>query len=121
MCRASHSFHHRLMVASLAAALVTGQTESRLAIGNASLYCREIGQGQPVIVLHGGPDFDSAYLLPDLDRLADKFRLIYYDQRGRGKSAEGVQPDDVTLASEIDDADRVRQHFQLESTALLGH
>ena len=74
-----------------------------------------------MIVLHGGPDFDQAYLLPDLDRLADRFRLIYYDQRGRGKSAEGVRPDDVTLASDVDDVDRVRQHFQLESSALLGH
>lgn len=74
-----------------------------------------------MIVLHGGPDFDHAYLLPDLDRLADAFRLIYYDQRGRGRSAEGVQPDDVTLASDVDDVDQVRQHYQLESPALLGH
>jgi proline iminopeptidase len=118
---ASHSFHHRLIIAGFAAALLTGQTESRIPIGKTSLYCREIGRGQPIIVLHGGPDFDSAYLLPDLDRLADKFHLIYYDQRGRGKSAEGVQPDDVTLASDIEDVDRVRQHFHLESTSLLGH
>ena len=95
--------------------------ESRIPIGNASLFARDIGRGQPMIVLHGGPDFDQAYLLPDLDRLADRFRLIYYDQRGRGRSAEGVQPDDVTLTSDVDDIDRVRQHFQLESSALLGH
>ena len=37
-----------------------------------------------MIVLHGGPDFDISYLLPELDRLSDKFHLIYYDQRGRG-------------------------------------
>ena len=95
--------------------------ESRIPVGKASLYARDIGRGQPMIVLHGGPDFDHAYLLPDLDRLADAFRLIYYDQRGRGRSAEGVQPDDVTLASDVDDVDKVRQHFQLESSALLGH
>jgi proline iminopeptidase len=127
----------RLIVASLAAALATAlptdsvnafQTEwsavpreSRVPVGKASLYAREIGRGQPLIVLHGGPDFDSAYLLPDLDRLADAFRLIYYDQRGRGRSAQGVQPDEVTLASDVDDVDTVRQHFQLESPALLGH
>ena len=95
--------------------------ESRIPAGKASLYSRDIGRGQPLIVLHGGPDFDHSYLLPDLDRLADSFRLIYYDQRGRGMSAEGVQPDDVTLASDLEDIDRVRQHFQLESSALLGH
>jgi proline iminopeptidase len=98
-----------------------GARESRIPIGTVSLYAREIGRGRPLIVLHGGPDFDHTYLLPDFDRLADAFRLIYYDQRGRGKSAEGVRAEDVTMTSEVDDLDKVRQHFQLASTAILGH
>src|SRR5262245_23328961 len=73
--------------------------ETRVPVGNASLYARTIGKGQPTIVLHGGPDFDHAYLLPDLDRLQDVLQLVYYDQRGRGLSAAGFQPQDVTLAS----------------------
>ncbi|HTT60807.1 MAG TPA: alpha/beta fold hydrolase [Bryobacteraceae bacterium] len=127
----------RLIAASLATALVTALTsdpatalqikrtaaprESRIPVGKATLYSREIGQGQPIIVLHGGPDFDHGYLLPDLDRLADAFRLIYYDQRGRGRSADRVLPEDVTLTSDLEDLDKVRQHFHLRSTALLGH
>src|SRR6476620_9118033 len=114
----------RLIVASLAAALVTAlpsPRESRVPIGKASLYSREIGRVQAIIVLHGGPDFDHGYLLPDLDRLADAFRLIYYDQRGRGRSADQVLPEEVTIASEMDDLDMVRQHFGLTSPALLGH
>ena len=95
--------------------------ETRILVGGASLYARAIGQGRPVIVLHGGPDFDHRYFLPDLDRLADAFRLIYYDQRGRGRSADNVRPEDVTLTSELDDLDKVRQHFRLEAPALLGH
>ena len=39
--------------------------------GNAALYSRDIGDGLPVVVLHGGPDFDHSYLRPDLDRLSD--------------------------------------------------
>ena len=96
-------------------------TESRLQIGDSSLYVREIGKGRPVIVLHGGPDFDHSYFLPDMDRLKDKFRLIYYDQRGRGKSADNVRPEDVTLVSDLNDIDKVRQHFKLNSVVLLGH
>jgi proline iminopeptidase len=89
---------------------------------NASrLYIRDIGRGPAVIVLHGGPDFDHTYLLPELNRLSDSFHLIYYDQRGRGRSAQGVQPEDVTLESEIADLDAVRQHFGLDSAVLLGH
>jgi proline iminopeptidase len=99
----------------------TAPRETRIQIGNASLYAREIGRGQPIVVLHGGPDFDTGYLLPELDRLADAFRLLYYDQRGRGRSADGVRPEDVSLGSDVEDVDAVRQHFQLESTAVLGH
>ena len=95
--------------------------ESRIQIVNSSLYVRVIGKGQPVIVLHGGPDFDHSYFLPDLDRLKDTFRLIYYDQRGRGKSAENVRPEDVSLVSDLDDIDRVRKHVRLNSVVLLGH
>lgn len=96
-------------------------SESQLKVGNTALYVRVIGKGQPVIVLHGGPDFDHSYFLPDLDKLKDSFRLIYYDQRGRGRSANGVKPEDVTLASDLDDLERVRQHFRLNSVVLLGH
>jgi proline iminopeptidase len=95
--------------------------EIRIPIGDASLHARAIGRGAPVIVLHGGPDFDHAYLLPELDRLKDMFRLIYYDQRGRGRSAEHVRPEDVTLSSELDDLDEVRRHFGLDAPVLLGH
>jgi proline iminopeptidase len=85
------------------------------------LFCRDVGEGPPIVVVHGGPDFDHAYLLPELDRLADSFRLIYYDQRGRGRSAEGVRAEDVSIRSEVDDLDQVRRRFGLESVAVLGH
>ena len=51
--------------------------EDLIRIGQAQLYVREIGAGRPIIVIHGGPDFDHCYLLPEMDRLADAFRLIY--------------------------------------------
>ena len=85
------------------------------------LFCRDVGEGPPIVVLHGGPDFDHTYLRPELDRLADGYRLVYYDQRGRGRSASGVRPEDVDLGSEVDDVDRVRRFFGLESVAVLGH
>ena len=113
---------------SLATPMIIGQEpigliarEGRVPAGRASLYARDIGQGPPAIVLHGGPDFDTAYLLPNLDRLADIYRLVYYDQRGRGKSADGVQPDDVSLTTDLEDIERVRQHFGLGAPTLLGH
>ena len=51
--------------------------ETRTPVDGASLYVRTIGQGAPVIVLHGGPGFDHRYLLPELDQRRDGFRLVY--------------------------------------------
>ena len=95
--------------------------EHFIPVGNVQLYSREIGRGQPIVVLHGGPDFDQSYFLPDMDQYSDSFRLIYYDQRGRGKSATGVQPEDVSIESDVADLDRVREYFRLGQAALLGH
>jgi proline iminopeptidase len=96
--------------------------ESRIPVGGGgALYAREIGKGPPILILHGGPDFDESYMLPEMDRLSNSYHLIYYDQRGRGKSADHVQPEDVTLASDVADMDKVRQYFHLNSMTLLGH
>jgi pimeloyl-ACP methyl ester carboxylesterase len=64
-------------------------------------------------VLHGGPDFDHGYLVPELDELAESSRLVYYDQRGRGRSAGGIRPEDVTIDTAIDDLDQLRRQLQL--------
>lgn len=92
-----------------------------LPIGPARLFYRDIGEGRPIVVLHGGPDLDHNYLLPEMDGLADGSRLIFYDQRGRGRSAAGVKPEDVTITSEVEDLDELRRRLQLESFAVLGH
>jgi len=90
-------------------------------VENAELFYREVGHGRPIILIHGGPDFDHTYLLPDMDRLSDSYRLIYYDQRGRGKSGGEIQPDDVSIKTEIEDLEGLRKYLQLDSVAVLGH
>jgi proline iminopeptidase len=92
-----------------------------VAVPGAELYVREVGSGIPLIVVHGGPDFNHAYLLPEMDRLAADARVIYYDQRGRGRSSRGVVPEDVGIDSEIEDLDHVGRHAGGTSIALLGH
>lgn len=74
-----------------------------------------------MVVLHGGPDFDHNYLLPEIDLLGSELRLVLYDQRGRGRSAQGVQPGDVNLESEIKDVEAVRSQFGFDRIAILGH
>ncbi|RZM20547.1 MAG: alpha/beta hydrolase [Pedobacter sp.] len=41
---------------------------------------------QTVVVLHGGPGAPHQYLRPEFDALSQTAKVIYYDQRGCGKS-----------------------------------
>jgi proline iminopeptidase len=82
---------------------------------------RSIGAGPPLVVLHGGPDFDHEYLLPEFDHLVGDHRVVLYDQRGRGRSFHGEGPDDITLDGEMADLDAVRAWTGAPAVALLGH
>lgn len=95
--------------------------ESHVRVEGGELFVREVGRGPPIVVVHGGPDFDHTYLLPDLDRLADRYRLVYYDQRCRGKSRGELQLEDIHIDRYVADLDAVREHMRLEKTAVLGH
>jgi proline iminopeptidase len=73
------------------------------------------------VVVHGGPDLDHEYLLPELDLLASTYRLVYYDQRGRGRSFDGTVPAEISMRTEAADLDAVRRGLRLGTIAVLGH
>jgi proline iminopeptidase len=95
--------------------------EGFVPVKHAELFYRAIGEGQPIIIIHGGPDFDHTYLLPDMDRLADSYRLIYYDQRGRGRSRGELRLEEINMDQTVEDLDELRKFLKLESAAILGH
>lgn len=49
----------------------------------------------PLVVLHGGPGADHRYLLPQMLRLADGYRTLFYDQRREGER--------ITWRTHVDD------------------
>lgn len=68
------------------AAPLAAQT-GRMLSGDPSLYYETVGERGPlVVVLHGGPGLPHDYLRPEWDRLAEGARVVYYDQRGCGRS-----------------------------------
>jgi len=94
-------------------------TKVRLADG-VSLFVRELGDGFPLIVLHGGPGLDHSMFRPYLDPLGDEFRLLYVDERGQGRS-DRVDPATLSLEVFARDVDLLAQALGLDRFALLGH
>jgi len=84
------------------------------------LFERRAGAGPAVVVLHGGPGAHHDYLLPGFDRLAQGRTLIYYDQRGGGRSAV---PREVPVGwrEQVADLEALRQVWGLERLALAGY
>src|SRR2546421_8126792 len=80
----------------------------------------DIGDGLPVMVLHGGPGMDHSMFRPWLDPLADEFRLVYVDERGQGRS-DRVDPATLSLDGFARDVDLLAEALGLGRFALLGH
>jgi proline iminopeptidase len=85
-----------------------------------SLFVQELGDGFPLIVLHGGPGMDHTMFRPYLDPLAEDFRVLYVDQRGQGRS-ERVDPAELSLEGFARDVSRLAEALGLDEYAVLGH
>ncbi len=96
-------------------------TAGRRAINGTELYVRRIGEGDPILVVHGGPVLEHGYLLPHLQPLAQTHELIFYDQRLSGRSAGQVDSATVRLATFIEDIEALRASLGLERVTLMGH
>lgn len=86
------------------------------------LYYRSLGSGpDTVVVLHGGPGMSMGYLDRDLAPLAHGRTVIFYDQRGGGRSQVVADPAQLTLDRHLADLEAVRAHFGIAKMTLVGH
>jgi proline iminopeptidase len=88
-------------------------------IRDVSLFVKVVGQGYPLVLMHGGPSLDHTTLLP-LEPLADQFTLIFYDHRCNGRS-EGAEASTMTFENLTADAEALRQVLGFDQWAVLGH
>lgn len=95
------------------------QSSSRTVRG-VTLFERRIGSGPPTVVLHGGPGAHHDYLLPGFDHLAVNRTLIYYDQRGGGRSPV---PREVPVGwrEQVEDLEALRELWGLERLSIAGY
>ena len=90
-------------------------------VGDDSLYIRRVGQGAPILVLHGGPGMDHSYLLPHLDYLAQNHELIYYDQRASGRSSIYVPDSTIAVSQFVADIEAIRKDLRIPRLTMMGH
>ncbi len=85
------------------------------------IYFEECGnpEGQPAVVLHGGPGGGSS---PNLRRFHNPeiYRIILFDQRGCGNSTPHACLIDNTTAALVSDMEKLREHLNVEAWQVFG-
>jgi len=90
-----------------------------VSIRGVSLFVKVVGEGYPLLLMHGGPGIDHTAMSPFLP-LADQFTLIFYDHRCNGRS-EGADISSMTWENLTADAEALRQTLGFDKWAVLGH
>ena len=86
------------------------------------LFYKIVGKGRETLVaVHGGPGNSLSSIEPDFEPFAERYRVIYYDQRGNGRSDLIADPSKLSLEHHVADLDAVRAHFGLEKMKLIGN
>lgn len=92
-----------------------------IAACGAIIYYETIGNGHPLMVLHGGPGLSHTYFLPYLLPLAKHHRLIFLDERGSGRSQRLTDLSGYTLANMACDVNAVRLALDVKTLDVMGH
>src|SRR5690242_8949475 len=83
--------------------------------------------GERAVLLHGGPGAHHDYLLPQMLRLdspnsTDRRDLIFYDQRGGGRSrSETAEREGITWQTHVTDLRKLIAELELQPLTIIGY
>jgi proline iminopeptidase len=86
------------------------------------LYVRVAGKGKPCVFVHGGPGSTSYYFEAMLGApiIEQKMRMIYFDQRGSGRS-DSAANNDYSLPRMEKDMEELKTALGYKQWAVMGH
>jgi proline iminopeptidase len=93
--------------------------EGRIPVHGAELYYKIMGNGASTFVLHGGPG-DTHETMSQLGGLADRYRLIFYDQRAAGRSTGDADTASHTVGQFVEDLEQLRLRLAPGRINLIG-
>src|SRR5688572_23546284 len=99
-----------------------GPGEAYLPVPEGRIWYKKTGAGTgtPVILLHGGPGYNSFYL-KSLEALGDDRAVIRYDQLGGGRSGPMTDTSQMTIAHFVRELDSLRAGLGYDRVHLIGH
>lgn len=74
-----------------------------------------------VVAIHGGPGAGMIAILPELEPLAERHTLIFYDQMGGGLSELPADTGLLNASNFVEELEAVRRFFGLKRMTLIAH
>jgi proline iminopeptidase len=91
-----------------------------VSVKGAQLWYESEGQGEPLILISGGPGDSHSIFHPFFSRLADQYRVIYFDAFGVGKSSRAKSAKEYTFERDVEDLEGLRKALGLAKINVLG-
>jgi proline iminopeptidase len=85
------------------------------------LSYRIVGKGKPLVVIHDGPGYEKSMLYKGFDDLSSQMRVIYYDQRGCGRSEPIAPTVSLSVEDNVRDLEDLRRYLRLRKMSLAAH
>lgn len=89
-------------------------------IGDTRLWVERDGEGEPLLLLAGGPANSHLTFHPAFSALADEYEVIYVDYRGRGRSDPVADYRTITFERDVADIEALREALGLERLHVYG-
>ncbi len=84
------------------------------------LYYEEEGRGIPLVLINGGPGGTHHDFHPCFSRARDFAHIIYYDQRGTGKSSIDNTGKTYSVRQAVEDLESLRKALKIDQWVVLG-
>ena len=93
--------------------------DGKISVNGIEIYYKTMGMGTPTFILHGGPG-DSHETMLQLKPLADKYKLIFYDQRAAGRSTGDEDTASHAVENFVEDLEQLRLKLSPGKINIIG-
>ncbi|MHC4364157.1 MAG: proline iminopeptidase-family hydrolase [Planctomycetota bacterium] len=100
---------------------ISNQGANYAEVNGAKLYYEIHGSGEPLLLIPGGPGLSHLYFTPHFSKLADGFKIMYFDPYGRGKSDRAESTGQYSFQRDLDDLEGLRKFFRIDKLNIFGH
>jgi proline iminopeptidase len=85
------------------------------------LSYRIVGKGKPLVVIHDGPGYEKTLMYKGFDGLRSDMRVVYYDQRGCGRSEALGPTKPFSIEDNVRDLENLRRYLHFRRMSIAAH